>query len=139
MLRQIEFRRIALGLAVAALALVTMFGNGANVGATQNDDWGSKADFQWFCELVGGTYFESPQDGLTICVYPDGTREACDMNGGDCYSFPPPRTSNTGSGRLDSVKAQTGNAGAFVESSPTPTIKTTRIDRATTLAIDERD
>lgn len=84
-------RRTVIGLALAALAGLTSFG-GAPVFAQNNnggglDGWGSKADFEWFCGLVGGGWIDSPGDNMTICVYPDGSREVCDQQGNNCTIY----------------------------------------------------
>ncbi len=85
-------RRIVLGSLVAAIAMLTALGNGGSTGAQNNqsglDDWGSKADFEEFCGLIGGGFIDAPADNMTICVYPNGDREVCDQNGGNCTVFP---------------------------------------------------
>lgn len=39
---------------------------------------------------MGGVFIDSPQDKLTACFYPDGSKTVCDANGQDCENYPPP-------------------------------------------------
>src|SRR5829696_6104255 len=108
-------RRLVLGTFIAALAILSVLGSGRGAGAQNNStfvDWGSKADFKEFCDLIGGGFIDSPGDNMTICVYPNGDREVCDQNGGDCVVFPkssaPSGQDNFGGfGRITSTSAGT--------------------------------
>jgi hypothetical protein len=77
--------------AVVAVALV-LTGLGATVAGakvTKYPDPGSKAQFQWECELLGGTFTDTG-DGNTWCQTPDGKQILCDANGRDCHHISRP-------------------------------------------------
>jgi hypothetical protein len=81
--RRIVLSAIVLGLAVLGLAPVhdTL---AAPIGE------GSKKTFEAGCKEMGGTFIDSPKDGLTACFYNDGSKHVCDTNGSQCTYYPPP-------------------------------------------------
>jgi hypothetical protein len=81
--RRIVLSAIVLGLAVLGLAPVhdTL---AAPIGE------GSKKTFEAGCKEMGGTFIDSPKDGLTACFYDDGSKHVCDTNGSQCTYYPPP-------------------------------------------------
>ena len=52
---------------------------------------GGKDIFKSSCDQYGGTLIRHPRsNGLTICVWSDGSKTVCDSNGNDCTNYPPP-------------------------------------------------
>jgi len=108
--RQHVTRRIVLSAAVVGLAVLTALGGGDQVNAEIKtiDNNGSKAAFKSNCELnviddVHGTFVDSPKDGLTACVYGDGSKKTCDQQGNNCINTPPPKAPSPADPVLDST------------------------------------
>jgi hypothetical protein len=102
-------RRIVLSAAVVGLAVLMALGGGDQVNAEIKNDngHGSKAAFKSACEAnviddVSGTFVDSPKDGLTVCVYGDGSKNTCDQQGNNCTYTPPPKTPSPTDSVLDS-------------------------------------
>ena len=98
MRRQHLTRRIVLSAAVVGLAVLAVLGSGDQVNAEIKTDTnnGSKAAFKSSCEStvldgVPGAFVDSPKDGLTACVYGDGSKNTCDQQGNNCTYTPPPK------------------------------------------------
>ena len=96
-------RRIVLGAAVVGLAVLTALGGGDRVNAEPNTghNHGSKAAFKSSCEsnfIDGhhGEFVDSPKDGLTVCVYGDGSKNTCDQQGNNCTYTNPPKQIDSG-------------------------------------------
>jgi hypothetical protein len=104
--RQHVTRRIVLGAAVIGLAVMAIVGDGESTLAKElrpsNPD---KASFKSSCDQHGGTFIDSPTDGLTICVWPDGSKTVCDRNGADCINYPPPPKKLEDTGSADPIVA----------------------------------
>ena len=81
--RRIVLSAVVLGLAVLGLAPVDGT-RAAPIGE------GSKQTFEDGCKAMGGTFIDSPKDGLTACFYDDGSKHVCDQNGSQCDYYPPP-------------------------------------------------
>jgi hypothetical protein len=81
--RRIVFSAVVLGLAVLGLAPVH-----GTLAAPIGE--GSKKTFEAGCKEMGGTFIDSPKDGLTACFYNDGSKHVCDTNGSQCTYYPPP-------------------------------------------------
>jgi hypothetical protein len=91
MKRQQFTRRIVLGAVLVGLAILATVGGGDSALAeTKGPGHGSKEVFKSSCDQYGGTFIDSPKDGLTICVWPDGGKTVCDSSGNDCTNYPPP-------------------------------------------------
>jgi len=108
--RQHVTRRIVLSAAVVGLAVLTALGGGDQVNAEIKTDTnnGSKAAFKTSCEStvldgVPGTFVDSPKDGLTACVYGDGSKNTCDQQGNNCTYTPPPKAPSPADPVLDST------------------------------------
>ena len=82
--RRIAFGAVVLGLAVLGLAPVH-----GTLAAPIGE--GSKKTFEAGCKELGGTFVDSPKDGLTACFYDDGSKHVCDQNGSPCTYYPPPK------------------------------------------------
>jgi hypothetical protein len=88
--RQHVTRRIVLSAVVVGLVFLGLGAVDGTLAAIKGGDYGSKDSMKVNCELNGGTFIDSPQDGLTACFHTDGSKDVCDQNGGDCYYYPPP-------------------------------------------------
>jgi hypothetical protein len=88
--RQHVTRRIVLGAAVVGLAALMTVGGGDSALADKNLNHGDKASFKSSCDQYGGTFIDSPKDGLTACFWGDGGKTVCDQDGNDCENYPPP-------------------------------------------------
>jgi len=89
--RQHLTRRIVLSAVVVGLAVLAMVGSGDSALAKESrPGHGDKSIFKSSCDQHGGTFIDSPTDGLTICVWSDGSKTVCDSNGNDCTNYPPP-------------------------------------------------
>jgi hypothetical protein len=82
--------RIVLSAVVVGLVFLGLGTIEGTLAAVKGGDYGSKDNMKVNCELNGGTFIDSPQDGLTACFHTDGSKDVCDQNGGDCYYYPPP-------------------------------------------------
>jgi hypothetical protein len=91
MKRQHLTRRIVLSAVMFSLAILATVGGGdsANAEPRQGSDHGSKEAFKKDCEDAEGSFADSPQDGLTLCAYPDGDLKSCDQQGNNCVIYPP--------------------------------------------------
>jgi hypothetical protein len=81
-------RRIVLGAIVLGLAVLAWAPVDGALAAPIGE--GSKKTFQEGCKEMGGTFIDSPKDGLTACFYDDGSKHVCDANGSQCTYYPPP-------------------------------------------------
>ena len=91
MIGRLSTRRSFLAAAVVGLAVLATVGGGDSALAKElRPGNGSKASFKSSCDQHGGTFIDSPKDGLTICVWGDGSKTVCDANGNDCINYPPP-------------------------------------------------
>jgi hypothetical protein len=89
--RQHVTRRIVLSAVVVGLAIVATVGGGNSALAKESRPGnGDKASFKSSCDQYGGTFIDSPKDGLTACFWGDGSKTVCDKDGNDCINYPPP-------------------------------------------------
>src|SRR5215213_4245678 len=109
MRRQHLTRRIVLSAAVVGLAVLAVLCSGDQVNAEIKTDTnnGSKAAFKSSCEStvldgVPGAFVDSPKDGLTACVYGDGSKTTCNQQGNNCTYTPPPKAPSPTDSVLDS-------------------------------------
>ncbi len=78
---------MVLGVAAAAL------GDSQRASAKDAErvaDFGTKANFEYTCEFLGGSFSED-DIGNTNCDADDGGWTQCDANGNDCWYTPPDR------------------------------------------------
>jgi hypothetical protein len=76
-------RRVLLGAFALTLALPALRAAAAVEGPM---DFGSREDFEDYCENVGGTFTDTG-DGNLWCQDFTGGQTVCDTNGNDCYTF----------------------------------------------------
>jgi hypothetical protein len=104
--RQHVSRRIVLGAAVVGLAVMVLVGGGERTLAKEfRPGHGDKATFKSSCDQYGGTFIDSPKDGLTACFYGDGSKTVCDKDGNDCINYPPPPKKMVDTGLADPIVA----------------------------------
>jgi hypothetical protein len=104
--RQHVSRRIVLGAAVVGLAVMALVGGGESTLAKEfRPGHGDKATFKSSCDQYGGTFIDSPKDGLTACFYGDGSKTVCDKDGNDCINYPPPPKKMVDTGLADPIVA----------------------------------
>ena len=111
--RQHVSRRIVLGAAVLGLAVMALVGGGESTLAKESrPGHGDKATFKSSCDQYGGTFIDSPKDGLTACFYDDGSKTVCDKDGNDCINYPPPPKKMVDTGWADPVVTDAPLVGA---------------------------
>ena len=104
--RQHVSRRIVLGAAVVGLVVMALMGGGERALAKEfRPGHGDKATFKSSCDQYGGTFIDSPKDGLTACFYGDGSKTVCDKDGNDCINYPPPPKKMVDTGWADPIAA----------------------------------
>jgi hypothetical protein len=96
-------RRIVLGAIVLGLAVLAWAPVDGALAAPIGE--GSKKSFQEGCKEMGGTFIDSPKDGLTACFYDDGSKHVCDTNGSQCTYYPPPPKKLMDTGLADPIVA----------------------------------
>lgn len=96
-------RRIVLGAIVLGLAVLAWVPVDGALAAPIGE--GSKKTFQEGCKEMGGTFIDSPKDGLTACFYDDGSKHVCDANGSQCTYYPPPPKKLVDTGLADPIVA----------------------------------
>ena len=96
-------RRRSLGFVVMvmAVALISVGSAGSARADQRSEDYGSKAQFKFYCEAAGGRFVQG-QYGDTYCYYANGDWENCDSQGNDCWYTPKPRT-NPGPEPIDNL------------------------------------
>jgi hypothetical protein len=103
--RQHFTRRIVLSAVVVGLVFLGLGAVDGTLAVVKGGDYGSKDNMKVNCEQNGGTFIDSPQDGLTACFHTDGSKDVCDQNGGDCYYYPPPPKKLVDTGLADPIVA----------------------------------
>jgi hypothetical protein len=137
-------KRLLFGSILVALAATALLGTPGNAAAEDNgsglDGWGTKGDFEEFCGLIGGGFIDSPQDNMTICVYPNGDREVCDQNGNDCTIYPKPSApSNSGGKGPRASQVTAGNVQVVDLQADTDLTPKRTANRASGMVLAERD
>jgi hypothetical protein len=86
---------------VVGLAGLTAVGGGdsAHAELKTNDNFGSKEAFKQDCKGQRGEFVDSPENGVTVCVYDDGSMRSCDQQGNNCV-YTPRRSRRSPAGRI---------------------------------------